>query len=112
MKYNKHLVEALAELEHDQWVTWSKELAQTEKLSEDRLKRWKTLWVPCEKLPDDIKEFDKAYAKLVLAVIQSKVIDNTLKKIRYHRDRLDHRGYGFTTEWGRLLKEVRQVFGG
>lgn len=60
------LAEILASLEHDQWMDWSKQLAKEEKLSDERLKRWKKYWVSYDKLPEEIKRSDRKYAKKVI----------------------------------------------
>lgn len=58
--------EALAEIEHDQWVEWSKTLAEKEMLSPERVERWKKLWVPYSKLTESEKDQDRKYADIVL----------------------------------------------
>ena len=66
-------MEELSELEHKQWMNWSKELAKTEDISEERLKRWKKDWIPYEKLSDDKKEFDREYAVHIMDLIDKKL---------------------------------------
>ena len=68
------LVEAVAKLEHKQWVHWSKSLAKDEKISKERLERWEKLWCSYSRLPEAQKEQDRIWAKKVL-----KVILNTLQ---------------------------------
>jgi hypothetical protein len=63
------IIEALAEQEHLQWVEWSKALAETETLSTERLKRWKALWKPYDKLTEAEKEQDRKYARKILKII-------------------------------------------
>ena len=63
------LIETLARLEHKQWVEWSKEIALTETISDERRKRWTTLWVDYDNLPESMKEEDRKWAKEVLSVI-------------------------------------------
>ena len=60
------IIEILADLEHQPWVQWSKTLAASEKLSEERLRRWRTLWKPYKKLSEETKEQDREWAKKVL----------------------------------------------
>lgn len=62
------LLEALAALEHSQWVEWSKSLAEKEKLSPERLERWEKLWVPYNELDEKDKESDRIWARKVLYV--------------------------------------------
>lgn len=70
---DKELVEKLAELEHNQWVEWSKDLAAKEKLSPERLARWKQFWVPYTKLPEDVKEQDRIWARKVIVVVRTRL---------------------------------------
>ena len=63
------LIEELSDLEHEQWMKWSKELAKKEKLSEERVERWEKDWKPYDKLRDDIKEFDRIWARKVLKIV-------------------------------------------
>lgn len=63
------LLEALAALEHDQWIEWSKSIAKSENLSPERLERWGKLWVPYDQLTEDQKEQDRVWARKTLAEI-------------------------------------------
>ena len=60
------VLETLAAIEHEQWVAWSKDLAKKEKLTPERVKRWKGLWVPYAKLSEDMKEHDRKWARKAL----------------------------------------------
>lgn len=88
----KNPIEELSDLEHQQWIEWSKDLSKeleiarnlikqhkegtlkNEKLQFEvvynmlntRLERWKKLWIPYEKLSEEIKEFDRDWAHRVL----------------------------------------------
>jgi len=66
----KPLLEKLAELEHEQWVKWSKNLADTENISENRLFRWKKLWVQYWALTEKDKEKDRIWARKVLKLLK------------------------------------------
>jgi len=68
------LREWLAELEHRQWIEWSKNLAKTENLSEERVKRWKKLWIPYEKLSENDKDFDRVWADKVIEILTTFLI--------------------------------------
>jgi hypothetical protein len=63
-----HLLEKLAELEHEQWVFWSRGVAG--EVSEERRQRWQRWWVPYAQLPEEIKEDDLVWARKVLALLE------------------------------------------
>ncbi|MDO5849286.1 MAG: hypothetical protein Q4P18_07110 [Methanobrevibacter sp.] len=89
------LIEELAELEHEQWIEWSKSIAKDmDKLldianiasvynyttdeqgkliikQDERLERWKTLWIPYNDLDEKIKESDRVYARKVFELIEN-----------------------------------------
>ena len=60
--------EQLAELEHTQWIDWSKTIAHNENLSGERLKRWRKLWVPYFELTEEEKNSDRECADKVLLI--------------------------------------------
>ena len=61
------LLERLAELEHEQWVAWSRAVA--DEVSEERRRRWQAFWVPYAELPEDVKEQDRVWARKALAIV-------------------------------------------
>lgn len=63
--------EKIAEVLHDVWMKWSKEIASSEDISIERFKRWKGLWVPYKKLNNEMKERDRQLAERVLQVLES-----------------------------------------
>ena len=63
------IIEQLAEHHHEIWSQWSQEIAQTETISTERLKRWKALWKPYSKLTEAEKEQDRKYARKTLKII-------------------------------------------
>jgi hypothetical protein len=63
--------EIIAEIMHNVWVEWSRELAENESLSDERLKRWSGLWIPYEKLSDKMKDADRIHAKKVINLDKS-----------------------------------------
>lgn len=69
---NKAKINRLAELEHEQWMEWSKEIASKEKLSKERLTRWKKLWVPYKDLTELEKEADRAWARRLVDKMSKK----------------------------------------
>jgi len=70
----KDLREKLAELEHMQWMQWSKELAKEEGLSAERLERWKKNWISYFELDEEAKEFDREWADKVLEILKEELI--------------------------------------
>lgn len=62
------LVEKLAELEHEQWMEWSKSVAG--EVSESRLSKWELYWVPYDELSEPVKEQDRIWARKVLKILQ------------------------------------------
>ena len=78
------IVEKLAELEHEQWMEWSKTIASRildETLSpyemgERMLKqhqKWLPNWKPYAELDEATKEFDRVWARKAYAAIQEDV---------------------------------------
>ena len=66
--------EKLAELEHQQWVEWSKDIADKEELSKERLDRWKGLWCDYKDLTEEKKDQDREWADKVLKIMKNKEI--------------------------------------
>jgi len=66
------VLETLAALEHEQWVSWSRSLAATEHLSEARVERWQRLWVPYADLSEQEKEADREWARRVLEILAAR----------------------------------------
>jgi len=54
-QYDKPL-DALA---HRLWIHWSQHIAEEEDISEDRLQRWRELWIPYGQLPEEAGETDR-----------------------------------------------------
>lgn len=82
------LREGIAELEHNQWVKWSKSLApalndillrlpegsnEADTLYE-RLQRWAKLWIPYAELTKEQKDQDRYWADIVLQALKEPVI--------------------------------------
>jgi hypothetical protein len=66
-KTYKQLIEWLADLEHQQWMAWSKSIVNDEKISEDRVHRWARLWKPYNKLTTEQKEQDREWAEKIIS---------------------------------------------
>lgn len=64
--------EKLAELEHDQWIAWSKDIAKSEKINPDRYQRWEKLWRPYAELTEIEKDQDREWADKALAIHEAR----------------------------------------
>ena len=71
-KKEAELIERLAELEHKQWIAWSKLITYTENISKDRFDRWRRLWCPYSELTGVMKDQDRKWARKVVAIIKEK----------------------------------------
>jgi len=74
VKVRERIIEELAELEHEQWIEWSKNISKTEgAISLERLGRWQKLWRPYAELTDEEKEQDRKWARKVIEIIKGRV---------------------------------------
>ena len=64
------LIEALSDLEHQQWIKWAQSIIDSEPISEARKQRWATMMVDYKDLPNNIQEYDREWARKVLAITQ------------------------------------------
>lgn len=81
-----HLIEVLSDLEHEQWEHWSKSLGELLKkvqqhlkkkeisyaydLIQDKLNKWEINHIPYSKLTEDVKEYDRVWARKVLPILK------------------------------------------
>ena len=75
--YEKQLLEKLADLEHNQWWEWSRDLSRKEKLSKERLDRWDKLWTLYKFLSEKSKEQDRVYARKIIELLKQEQIITT-----------------------------------
>ena len=61
-------LELAAEIIHNIWIEWSRELADTENLSDERIKRWTSLWVKYDDLSEDMKKEDRKQALRIMTM--------------------------------------------
>ncbi len=61
--------EKIAELEHEQWIAWSKNIAETDNISIERTERWAKLWIPYAELTEAQKDQDRIWADKTLALL-------------------------------------------
>ena len=63
-------LEKLSSIEHNQWTEWAYSLISAkESISKDRLDRWDNYMIDYEKLPEEIKEQDRKYSRLIIKEI-------------------------------------------
>lgn len=82
--------EALAELEHEQWIAWSKDIAETEQITEARLERWKELWCPYSELTEAQKDQDREWADKVLAILDVRTTAREMLEAVLPEERQNH----------------------
>ena len=59
-------LEIKAERIHQVWVDWANHIINTEQLSDDRKKRWKSLMIPYKDLSETEKEKDRKVVRYVM----------------------------------------------
>ena len=64
----EEVLERLAEVEHEQWMSWSQSVA--EEVSAEQRQRWQECWVPYVDLPEEVKELDRQWARKVLEALR------------------------------------------
>ena len=62
-KHNSNVIERLSRVVHNQWMDMAKNLSKEESLSKTRVDRWQKLFVPYDKLSEEMKEKDRYYAR-------------------------------------------------
>jgi hypothetical protein len=67
---DEEIIESLAELEHEQWMKWADTIMQTEKISDSRFARWASCMIPYADLTEEMKEFDRVWARKALAILR------------------------------------------
>jgi len=55
-----------------QWMSWSKQVADEEDISEERIERWRQYWVEYGKLNEDVKDHDRKWADHVMDILDDR----------------------------------------
>ena len=63
------LIEKLAELEHEQWLSWAR--AVWDEVSVERREKWSPDMVPYAELSEKAKEQDREWARKAAAIVGS-----------------------------------------
>lgn len=66
----EELVEALAEIEHAQWMHWSRAVAVD--VATATRDKWLRSWVDYAELTDEMKEADRVWARKVVALLRQR----------------------------------------
>jgi hypothetical protein len=82
------LLEALADLEHQQWMEWAKTLMEKEPISQARRDRWAGFMVPYSVLPESVKEHDRVWARKAIALLRELVAASDFDRVRRELDRV------------------------
>jgi hypothetical protein len=69
---NKEILEALADLEHQQWMEWAGKLLDSEQISLARKNRWLSTFMPYEVLSEKNKEKDRYWARKIMEMLKRK----------------------------------------
>lgn len=69
---DQKLIEALAAIEHEQWVHWSRATAADVPVAMQQ--KWRRSWVKYAELPDDLKEADRIWARKVASLLREQKV--------------------------------------
>jgi len=98
------LLEKLADLEHQQWMEWAKELRKTENLSPERLERWRISgFIPYSHLAEHLKEQDRVFARKVAELIAQEILKHKDYKVMHD---LGKHGKGERTCLDKVLESL------
>jgi hypothetical protein len=64
------LIESLAEIEHEQWMHWSKAVAGD--VSDATRNKWQRSWVAYAELKEEVKEADRVWARKVVKLLRQR----------------------------------------
>ncbi len=64
------LVEALAEIEHEQWMHWSQAVA--EDVTSTAREKWEASWVGYSQLTDELKDADRVWARKIVTLLRQR----------------------------------------
>lgn len=92
MAIREEVIEALAELEHEQWEEWSKHIARVlkeilglfstnymsnlpriEQIMRGQIRSWEQSWIPYAELSEENKGLDRVWAEKTLKAVEEKL---------------------------------------
>jgi len=68
LKTTNELIEALAEIEHAQWMHWSQAVAAN--VAAATRDKWQRSWIDYAELTDELKEADRVWARKVVSLLR------------------------------------------
>jgi hypothetical protein len=81
----KELLEKLAELEHEQWISFSKSVCSHLLLDRSPMRMrervltkhdsWELLWRPYYELSEELKEKDRIWARKIIEILKSSGVE-------------------------------------
>lgn len=69
---NEEVLEELADLEHRQWIHWSKYVAENHDIPDELREKWEKSWKPYSELSEEMKDKDRKWARKALEIIDKK----------------------------------------
>lgn len=91
IRVSEPMLEALASLEHDQWMDWAKNLMEKEPgLSQERKERWQKFMFPYCELDEAAKDMDRVWAAkaVEIAMFHRQSMGLSFKAVVQERDML------------------------
>jgi len=74
---NEETREKLADLEHRQWMSWTKYLVENHDIPEELEEKWKKNWEDYENLSEEEKDKDRKWADKAVAIVENSLKDDT-----------------------------------
>lgn len=74
-RHDADVIDELAALEHEQWMTWAKDIIEEEDISDARAHRWMQYFIPYEELDEDIKELDRVWARKAFNMVVEYLVE-------------------------------------
>lgn len=67
---DRETIEELSDLEHRQWMHWSKYVAENYDIPEELEEKWEKSWKPYEELSEEMKDKDRKWARKVIDIVE------------------------------------------
>ena len=84
------IIEKLAELEHEQWIYWAKNIMDRENMSDETINRWYKSMVPYSELSEDTKEHDRVWARKAYQIFMDDLIPKNMWEAKlYSTEEMD-----------------------